>query len=195
METSKLIASETTHTFTSQTPHCWHLMTRPLCMEGQRWALPGSSLLSTDPTTSSDSWDSSSSTDAPPKLPTITNYNSPTICIMLLPLPLLVSKILLNYVSLTRDSPSQQGRLWLVLNGHVRERNLGCSFLGKKSRFYQMTCKGHVRNSCMPNSVLHYGCFFSFRWRHPIPENKNKEYVKNTQFSSTIYLPAVLAIH
>jgi hypothetical protein len=33
-----------------------------------------------------------------------------------------------------------------------------------------------------------------FQWCHPIPEKNNKEYVKITQFSSTIYLPALAAL-
>jgi hypothetical protein len=82
----------------------------------------------------------------------------------------------------------------------VRGRDLRCSFLGKKLSFSQVACKGHVKNSCMllalftPNSALHNGECFFFQWCHPIPENKNKEYVRNTQFSSTIYLPALAAL-
>jgi hypothetical protein len=55
----------------------------------------------------------------------------------------------------------------LVCSGHVRGRDLGHFFLGKKSSFSQVTCKGHM-NSCMllpcfmPYSALyHTECFFS----------------------------------
>jgi hypothetical protein len=68
--------------------------------------LPWSSVWSLDPITSASGWDSSSSIDVPPGLPTITNYSSPRICIMFAPRPLLVSKILLDNVALTRGSPS-----------------------------------------------------------------------------------------
>jgi hypothetical protein len=32
------------------------------------------------------------------------------------------------------------------------------------------------------------------QWCHPIPENKNKEYVKKTFFPSTTYLPALAGL-
>jgi hypothetical protein len=89
----------------------WHAFPADGMQEGGRRALPGSSLPSPDPIKSSGSWDSSPSIDAPPGLPKITNYNSPTICIMLTPFALLVSKILLDNVPLTWDSLSLQGRL------------------------------------------------------------------------------------
>jgi hypothetical protein len=44
----------------------------------------------------------------------------------------------------------------------------------------------------MPNSNLHREEFFS--GCHPIPQNKTKEYIKNTKFSSIIYLPALAAL-
>jgi hypothetical protein len=69
----------------------------------------------------------------------------------------------------------------LVYNSSARERDLGRSFLRKKSRFSQVMCKGQLRNSCMPlarscqtaSFTMKNG--FSFRWCHPILKNKNKE--------------------
>jgi hypothetical protein len=70
---------------------------------------------------------------------------------------------------------------WLVQNSHVRGRDLQRSFLGKKSSFSQVTCKGLLRNSCgllvhfMPNNVHHHGECLFFQWCHPVTKNKNKE--------------------
>jgi hypothetical protein len=78
--------------------------------------------------------------------------------------------------------------------GHLSERNLGWSFFGRKSSFSQMTFL-----TC-PTWGMHAPCSLHakqrpppwrmgvFEWCHPIPENKSKEYVKNTQFSSAIYI-------
>jgi hypothetical protein len=96
----------------SQTPHCWQPVTWPNCRwnaDGRRGPGAPSRILIVKPRpiTSFGSWDSSSSTNAPPGLPTVTNYNSPTICSMLMLIPLLVSKIM----SSTRDWTSLQGHL------------------------------------------------------------------------------------
>jgi hypothetical protein len=145
----------------------------------------GSSLLSPDPITSSGNWDSSSSIDAPPGLPTITNYyNSPTLCIMLMHLQLLASKILLDDVPLTRDSPSLHGRLvtgaqrpcegkgsWALLPWYEVELLTG-DMQGARDKFLDVPCLLHGKQHPSP-----WRMGFFFQWCHPLPENKTKEYV------------------
>jgi hypothetical protein len=114
--------------------------------EGGGGGLPGSTFFSPDPNTTYGSWYSSSSSDAPPGLPKATNYNYPTICIMLMPLPLFVSKILLITFLSHEAHLHYRAALWLVCNGRMRGRDLGHFFLGKKLSFSQATCYGQVRS-------------------------------------------------
>jgi hypothetical protein len=134
-------------------------------------------LLSPDPITSSGSRDSSFSINYPPELSTNTNYNSPIFTMLISShcwFPKSYSIIFLSHKTHLHYSAA----LWLVCNGCVRGGDLGCSFLGKKLSFSQVTCKRNMRNSWMllacfmPNSILHHGERFFFQWCTPSQTTK-----------------------
>jgi hypothetical protein len=107
--------------------------------------------------------------------PAVTNYNLPTIYIMLMSLSY---ETHLHY----RVASS------LVRNGCVRGRYLRCFFLGRNSwlltgnlqwaceEFLDAPCLLHTRQCPSP-----WGTEL-FQWCQPMSQNKNKEYVNNTHF-------------
>jgi hypothetical protein len=81
--------------------------------------------------------------------------------------------------------------LWLVCNIHVRARALGCSFLRESRASHRWHAKGTWGTpvfSQLPSRLTH-GDFFLV-----VPPLPKKTGIKNPQFSSMIYLPAMAAL-